>query len=84
MALLLALPPFGAALWAGAMTIPGGVFDPWDPAMIDLDVRKSDIAGRVDTRSSVTVADVVIDTSGSMSRTLEQVDELWARISSEG
>lgn len=33
------------------------------PAMIDLDVRKSDIAGRVDTRSSVTVADVVIDRS---------------------
>ena len=40
MALLLALPPFGAALWAGAMTIPGGVFDPWDPAMIDLDVYR--------------------------------------------
>jgi alpha-1,2-mannosyltransferase len=39
-ALLLAIGPMLAALWAGATTIPGGVFEPWDPAMIDLDVYR--------------------------------------------
>ncbi len=34
------LPPFVAALWAGATTITGGSFDPWRPAMIDLDVYR--------------------------------------------
>ena len=34
------LPPFVAALWAGSMTIAGGSFDPWAPAMIDLDVYR--------------------------------------------
>ncbi|MFT4296469.1 MAG: glycosyltransferase 87 family protein [Micropruina sp.] len=38
--LLLALPPLLAALWAGATTIPGGSFEPWAPAMIDLDVYR--------------------------------------------
>ncbi len=38
--LLWFLPPFAAALWAGAMTIAGGSFDPWAPAMIDLDVYR--------------------------------------------
>ncbi|MBK8459655.1 MAG: glycosyltransferase 87 family protein [Micropruina sp.] len=38
--LLLAIGPMLAALWAGATTIPGGVFEPWDPAMIDLDVYR--------------------------------------------
>lgn len=31
-------PPFLAALWAGAITIPGGSFEPWAPGMIDLEV----------------------------------------------
>lgn len=34
------LPPLGAALWIAAITIPGGSFDPWAPAMIDLDVYR--------------------------------------------
>lgn len=38
--LLLALAPMLVALWAGATTIPGGVFYPWAPAMIDLDVYR--------------------------------------------
>lgn len=38
--LLWCLPPLGAALWIGAITIPGGTFDPWEPAMIDLDVYR--------------------------------------------
>lgn len=38
--LLLLLPPLAAALWAGAMTIAGGSLDPWEPAMIDLDVYR--------------------------------------------
>ncbi|MFV0452445.1 MAG: glycosyltransferase 87 family protein [Propioniciclava sp.] len=33
-------PPFAAALWVGAITIAGGSFDPWAPAMIDLDVYR--------------------------------------------
>ncbi|MFV0406098.1 MAG: glycosyltransferase 87 family protein [Propioniciclava sp.] len=33
-------PPLAAALWAGAITIGGGSFDPWAPAMIDLDVYR--------------------------------------------
>jgi len=38
--LLLALAPFVAALWAGGTTIPGGNFEPWTPAMLDLDVYR--------------------------------------------
>ncbi|MBK8445853.1 MAG: DUF2029 domain-containing protein [Micropruina sp.] len=38
--LLLALAPLLAALYAGATTIPGGTFEPWAPAMIDLDVYR--------------------------------------------
>ena len=38
--LLLFLPPLFAGLWAGATTITGGSFDPWRPAMIDLDVYR--------------------------------------------
>ncbi|QIK73312.1 DUF2029 domain-containing protein [Propioniciclava coleopterorum] len=34
------LPPLGAGLWMAAVTIPGGSFDPWAPAMIDLDVYR--------------------------------------------
>ncbi|MFP5417269.1 MAG: glycosyltransferase 87 family protein [Actinomycetes bacterium] len=37
---LLFLPALFAGLWAGAMTIPGGSFDPWTPAMIDLDAYR--------------------------------------------
>ncbi|MFT3862546.1 glycosyltransferase 87 family protein [Micropruina sp.] len=37
---LLALPPLLAGLYAGATTIPGGSFEPWAPAMIDLDVYR--------------------------------------------
>ena len=36
--LLLFLPPLFAGLWAGAMTITGGSFDPWEPEMMDLEV----------------------------------------------
>lgn len=39
-ALVLFLPPLFAGLWAGATTITGGSFDPWRPAMIDLDVYR--------------------------------------------
>ncbi len=38
--LLLALAPVLAALYAGGTTIPGGTFEPWAPAMIDLDVYR--------------------------------------------
>lgn len=38
--LLLFVGPMLAALWAGGTTIPGGWFEPWDPAMIDLDVYR--------------------------------------------
>lgn len=38
--LLWFIPPFAAALWVGAITITGGSFDPWAPAMIDLDVYR--------------------------------------------
>lgn len=38
--LVLAIAPFLAALWAGATTIPGGTFEPWAPAMVDLDVYR--------------------------------------------
>lgn len=38
-ALLLLVPPLAAGLWAGAVTI-GGTIDPWQPAMIDLDVYR--------------------------------------------
>ncbi len=38
--LLLALAPLLAALYAGGTTIPGGTFEPWAPAMIDLDVYR--------------------------------------------
>ncbi len=38
--LLWFLPPLFAGLWAGATTIAGGSFDPWRPAMIDLDVYR--------------------------------------------
>ncbi len=34
------LPPLGVGLWVAAVTIPGGSFDPWAPAMIDLDVYR--------------------------------------------
>lgn len=34
------IPPYVAALWAGATTIAGGNFEPWAPAMIDLDVYR--------------------------------------------
>ncbi|MDN5570736.1 MAG: glycosyltransferase 87 family protein [Propionibacteriaceae bacterium] len=44
-ALVWFLPPFVAGLWAGAMTIAGGSFDPWAPAMIDLDVYRRTGAG---------------------------------------
>ena len=37
---LLAIPPLLAALYAGGTTIPGGNFEPWAPAMIDLDVYR--------------------------------------------
>jgi alpha-1,2-mannosyltransferase len=37
---LLALPVLLAALYAGGTTIPGGNFEPWAPAMIDLDVYR--------------------------------------------
>ncbi len=48
------------------------------------DEAEQRIANQASDEERRAVADVVIDTSGSMSRTLEQVDELWARISSEG
>ena len=38
--LLLSLAPVLAALYAGGTTIPGGNFEPWAPAMIDLDVYR--------------------------------------------
>ena len=38
--LLLFLPPLFAGLWAGAMTITGGSFDPWEPEMMDLEVYR--------------------------------------------
>ena len=38
--MLLAIPPLLAALYAGGTTIPGGNFEPWAPAMIDLDVYR--------------------------------------------
>lgn len=38
--LLLALAPLLAGLYAGGTTIPGGNFEPWAPAMIDLDVYR--------------------------------------------
>lgn len=38
--LVLSLGPLLAAFWAGATTIPGGTFEPWAPAMIDLDVYR--------------------------------------------
>lgn len=38
--LLLALPALLAGLYAGGTTIPGGNFEPWAPAMIDLDVYR--------------------------------------------
>ena len=34
------LPAFIAALWTGATTIGNGTLDPWQPAMIDLDVYR--------------------------------------------
>lgn len=37
---LWAIPPMLAALWAGATTIPGGWFEPWNPNMMDLDVYR--------------------------------------------
>ena len=37
---LLALFARLAALWAGATTIPGGWFEPWNPNMMDLDVYR--------------------------------------------
>ena len=38
--LLLSVAPVLAALYAGGTTIPGGTFEPWAPAMIDLDVYR--------------------------------------------
>ena len=38
--LLLAVAPVLAALYAGGTTIAGGSFEPWTPAMIDLDVYR--------------------------------------------
>lgn len=37
---LWSLAPLAAAAWIGAITLPGGTFDPWEPAMIDLDVYR--------------------------------------------
>ncbi|MDO5533194.1 MAG: glycosyltransferase 87 family protein [Propionibacteriaceae bacterium] len=39
-ALLVLLPPLLSSLWIAAVTIPGGSFVPWEPAMIDLDVYR--------------------------------------------
>lgn len=38
--LLLLLPPLVSGLYIAAVTIPGGSFVPWEPAMIDLDVYR--------------------------------------------
>ena len=38
--LLWFLPPLAVGLWVAAITIPGGSFDPWAPAMVDLDVYR--------------------------------------------
>lgn len=44
----------------------------------DADAR---IASQVDDERRLAIADVVIDTSGSVDETLAQVDELWRRVS---
>jgi dephospho-CoA kinase len=43
----------------------------------DADAR---IASQVDDERRLAIADVVIDTSGSMAQTLSQVDALWERL----
>lgn len=40
LALLWAIPPVFAALWAGATAIANGSFSPWQPVMIDMDVYR--------------------------------------------
>jgi len=39
-AVLFSVAPMLATIWAGGTTIPGGWFEPWNPAMIDLDVYR--------------------------------------------
>lgn len=39
-AVLIAIPPIFAALWAGATGIANGSFSPWQPQMIDMDVYR--------------------------------------------
>ncbi|WP_314422547.1 dephospho-CoA kinase [uncultured Microbacterium sp.] len=56
--------------------------------LIDLrGMSEAEAAGRIDAQVSddrrLAIADVVIDTSGSLAQTIEQTDELWERISAK-
>lgn len=56
--------------------------------LIDLrGMSEAEAAGRIDAQVSddrrLAIADVVIDTSGSLEQTIEQTDELWERISAK-
>ena len=57
--LLWFLPPLAVGLWVAAITIPGGSFDPWAPAMVDLDVYRRTgtmlLAGQDITRRNLSV-----------------------------